>query len=154
MFFGGCGLLFGWLFVRGVSFLSCFPWAAFSTPLSNICSFCLSKKIYISKGGHATLIKSTLSNLPIYFLSVLYLSKTVKLRLEQIQRNFLWGGGQMEKKPHLVRWEIVCKDKRSGGLGMKNLGWLNKVLLSKWCWRFATKRGTLWNEVIRGKYGE
>ena len=37
---------------------------------------------------------------------------------------------------------------------MKNLGWLNKALLSKWCWRFATKRGTLWNEVIRGKYRE
>ena len=60
----------------------------------------------------------------------------------------------MEKKSHLVRWEIVCKDKRSGGLGIKNLGWLNKALHSKWCWRFATERGTLWNEVIRGKYGE
>ena len=40
---GGC-LLFGWLFVRGVSFLFCFPWAAFSASLSNICSFCLSRK--------------------------------------------------------------------------------------------------------------
>ena len=60
----------------------------------------------------------------------------------------------MDKKPHLVRWEIVCKEKRSGGLGVKNLFWLNKALLSKWCWRFATEKGTLWNEVIRGKYGE
>ena len=60
----------------------------------------------------------------------------------------------MDKKPHLVRGEIVCKEKRSGGLGVKNLSWLNKALLSKWCWRFSTKSGTLWNEVIRGKYGE
>ena len=37
---------------------------------------------------------------------------------------------------------------------MKNLSWLNKALLSKWCWRFATERGTLWNKVIRGEYGE
>ena len=44
MFSEGCYLLFGWLFVRGVSFLSCFPWAAFSSPLINICSFYLSKK--------------------------------------------------------------------------------------------------------------
>ena len=48
----------------------------------------------------------------------------------------------------------MCKEKRSGGLGVKNLSWLNMALLSKWCWRFATERGALWNEVIRGKYGE
>ena len=59
---------------------------------------------YISKGGCAMLIKSTLSNLPIYFLSLLHLPKTMNLRLEQIQRNVLWGGGRMDKKPHLVGW--------------------------------------------------
>ena len=91
------------------------------------------KNQYISKGGCATLIKSTLSNLSIYFLSLLQLLKTVNLRLKQIQINFLWSGGQMDKKPHLVRWEMVCKEKRSGGLGVKNLSWLNKALLSKWC---------------------
>ena len=91
------------------------------------------KNQYISKGGRATLIKSTLSNLSIYFLSLLQLLKTVNLRLKQIQINFLWSGGQMDKKPHLVRWEMVCKEKRSGGLGVKNLSWLNKALLSKWC---------------------
>ena len=46
-----------------------------------------------------------------------HLPNMVTLRLEQIHRNFLWGRGRMEKKPHLVRWEIVCKDKRSEGLG-------------------------------------
>ena len=40
--------------------------------------------------------------------------------------------------------------KREWGLGVKDLGCLNKALLSKWCWRFAT----LWNLVIRAKYGE
>ena len=112
------------------------------------------KSQYISKGGRATLIKSTLSNLPTYFLLLLHIPKTVILGLEQIQRNFLWGKGRLDKKPHLVRWEIVCKDKRSGGLGVKNLFWFNKALLSKWCWRFVTKRGAFWNDVIKGKYGE
>ena len=112
------------------------------------------KSQYISKGGRATLIKSTLFNLPTYFLSLLHIPKMVILRFEQIQRNLLWGGGRLDKKPHLVRWEIVCMDKRSGGLGVMNLFWFNKALLSKWRWRFATKRGAFWNEVIRGKYGE
>ena len=30
----------------------------------------MSKRLYISKGGRITLIRSTLSNLPIYFMSV------------------------------------------------------------------------------------
>ena len=36
---------------------------------------------------------------------------------------------------------------------MKDLGCLNKTLLSKWCCCFATERGMLWNLVIRAKYG-
>ena len=51
------------------------------------------KRQYLSKGGRATLIRSTLSNLPIYYISVLRLPSSVRRRLEQIQRDFLWGGG-------------------------------------------------------------
>ena len=52
------------------------------------------------------------------------------LRLDQIQRSFLWEGGRLDKKPHLVRWEIVCKDKRSGGLGVKIFGLIRLYILS------------------------
>ncbi|RVX11415.1 LINE-1 reverse transcriptase-like [Vitis vinifera] len=112
------------------------------------------KRQYLSKGGRATLIRSTLSNLPIYSMSVLRLPSSVRRRLEQIQRDFLWGGGNLERKPHLVRWKVVCLSKKKGGLGIKCLSILNKVLLSKWNWRFANEREALWNQVIRGKYGE
>ncbi|RVW64332.1 putative ribonuclease H protein [Vitis vinifera] len=112
------------------------------------------KRQYLSKGGRATLIRSTLSNLPIYYMSVLRLPSSVRRRLEQIQKDFLWGGGSLERKPHLVRWKVVCLSKKKGGLGIKCLAILNKVLLSKRNWRFANEREALWNQVIRGKYGE
>ena len=112
------------------------------------------KRQYLSKGGRATLIRSTLSNLPIYYMSGLRLPSSVRRRLEQIQRDFLWGGGSLERKPHLVRWKVVCLSKKKGGLGIKCLSNLNKALLSKWNWRFANEREALWNQVIRGKYGE
>ena len=43
------------------------------------------------KGGRHTLIRSTLSNLPIYTMCLFPLPKGVKSRLEKIQRDFLWG---------------------------------------------------------------
>ena len=49
------------------------------------------KRQYILKGGRLTLIRSTLSSLPIYFLSLFRMPKLVCSRLEKIQRDFLWG---------------------------------------------------------------
>ena len=86
---------------------------------------------FISKGGSITLIHSTLSTIPIYYMSMLLMPRVVRLRLEKIQRNFLWGGGKLEKKPHLVKWSIVCSNKRKGGLGVRCLSKLNRALLGK-----------------------
>ena len=47
------------------------------------------KRLYLSKGGRLMLLKSTLSSLPTYFLSLFTIPKAVAARLESIQRNFL-----------------------------------------------------------------
>ena len=111
------------------------------------------KRQYLSKGERQLLIKSTLSSLSIYFVSLFVTPKRVAARLEKIQRYFLWGGGDLEKKPHLVNWSIVCLEKHNGGLGFKNLSLFNKALLGKWFWRFVKERNPLWKRVIVGKYG-
>ena len=112
------------------------------------------KRQYISKGGRLTLIRSTLSSLPIYFLSLFRIPKIVWSRLEKIQRDFLWGGGNLERKPHLVNWNIVCREKSRGGLGVRGLSMMNQALLCKWCWQFANERDSLWRLVIGTKFGE
>lgn len=56
------------------------------------------KRQHIFKWGQLNLIRSTLSNLSIYFLSLFWMSRVVKTRLEKIQRNFLWGGGPQVRK--------------------------------------------------------
>ena len=55
------------------------------------------KRQYISKGGRITLIQSTLSNLPIYFIFVFQLPRVVRMRLEQIQRDFCGVVGLLSK---------------------------------------------------------
>ena len=47
------------------------------------------KRQYVSKGGRITLIRSSLSSLSIYFMSILHLLRLVRMRLERIQRDFL-----------------------------------------------------------------
>jgi hypothetical protein len=46
-------------------------------------------KLYLSKGGRLTLLKSTLSRLPTYFLSLFTIPKHVAERIEKLQCNFL-----------------------------------------------------------------
>jgi hypothetical protein len=47
------------------------------------------KKLYLSKGGRLTLLKSTLSSLPTYYLSLFTIPKHMAARIEKLQRNFL-----------------------------------------------------------------
>ena len=49
------------------------------------------KKQYLSKGGGLILIKCTISNLPIYFMLLFVIPKKVRIKLERIQRELLWG---------------------------------------------------------------
>ncbi|RVW34912.1 putative ribonuclease H protein [Vitis vinifera] len=79
--------------------------------------------------------------------------RKVRMRLEKIQRDFLWGGGALDQRPHLVRWNLVCLERKKGGLGVRNLALMNKALLDKWNWRFAIEREVLWKKVISHKYG-
>ena len=78
----------------------------------------------------------------------------VSARLERIQRQFLWGGNDHDKKIALVKWATVCTAKWKGGIGIKSFSNMNKALLSKWSWRFANDRKSLWRSAIRCKFGE
>ena len=45
-------------------------------------------------------------------------------------------------------------NKKKGGLAVRCLSTLNRALLYKWNWHFATKRETLWKQVISRKFKE
>ena len=90
------------------------------------------KRLYLSKGGRLTLLKSTLSSLLTYYLSLFTTPKAVAYRLERIQRNFLWGSSVECFKYPLVAWEKVCLPRESGGLGIRTLASFNQALLGKW----------------------
>ena len=108
------------------------------------------KKLYLLKGGRLTLLKSTLSSLPTYFLSLFTISTHVANRIEKLQRDFLSG----DSKKHLLSWDKVCMLIANGGLGIRKLTTLNKALLGKWLWRFGIEENRLWRRVVALKFGE
>jgi len=90
------------------------------------------KSFFLSKGGRLTLIKSVLSSIPTYFLSVLPLTVSVANELEAIQRKFLWGSFGSDFKFHLVNWKVVKQPILGRGLGVRDLLFFNETLLGKW----------------------
>lgn len=71
---------------------------------------------FLSKGGRLTLIKSKLTNLPIY-LSTIILPVNIAKRLEAIKCRFLYGDGEGKRRYHLVKWEDVKLHKNQGAWG-------------------------------------
>ena len=98
------------------------------------------KRLYPSKGGRLTLIKSTLSNLPTYLLYLFPIPADIAYRIERLQQNFLWGGLGDDSKHHLENWSKLCLPIQSGGLAIRNLRYFNEALLGKWLWRFGYER--------------
>jgi len=110
------------------------------------------KRMYLSKGARLTLINSTLSNIPTYYLSLFPIPVRVANRLDKIQNDFLWGDIGDEAKFHLVNWYKLCTSLHAGGLGAHNFIQFNRALLGKWLWRYGREREALWRLVIDAKF--
>ena len=49
----------------------------------------------------------------------------------------------------LVAWELVCKPKEMGGLGVMDLAIFNQALLLKWHWYWAKPEGRIWKQIYQ-----
>ncbi|XP_028099375.1 uncharacterized protein LOC114298914 [Camellia sinensis] len=110
------------------------------------------KRKLLSFAGRLTLIKSTLSSLPVYFLSLFKMPESVAREFEKIETAFLWGSNDLKRKVHLVKWGEVTKSFDQGGLGIRRIRDVNACLLLKWWWKFETQVNSLWRRAICNKY--
>lgn len=111
------------------------------------------KRRVLSFAGRVTLIKSVLSALPVYYMSLFNMLEGVAKEIDRIQSSFLWGDSEHNRKLHLVSWSKVCMSMKQGGLGIKNIRLANESLLLKWWWRYGQEDDALWKLVICEKYG-
>lgn len=106
----------------------------------------------LSLDGRLTLIKSSLSNLPMYFMSLFPIPKGVIQKINAIQRKFLWGGSSEKRGFPLLKWELIQLPTLMGGLNVSNILNRNLGLMFKWLWRFFNEPTALWREIVMAKY--
>ncbi|XP_016172426.1 uncharacterized protein LOC107614807 [Arachis ipaensis] len=86
----------------------------------------------LNKAGKLVLIKYVLNSLPVYYLSLYKLPKTVAKKLISLQRRFLWSTEDGRHGVSLVKWEVVMAPKKAGGLGVGDAVIRNAALFFKW----------------------
>nr|CCA66235.1 hypothetical protein [Beta vulgaris subsp. vulgaris] len=106
----------------------------------------------LSIGGRVTLIKSSISSLPLYFMSLFPIPRSVIEQINKLQRHFLWSGDRGKRALSQVAWKVIELPKAFGGLGIGNIFHRNLALLFKWIWKFFNDTSPLWRELIWHKY--
>jgi hypothetical protein len=102
----------------------------------------------LSYGDHLVLINSALTSLPMFMLSFLEIPIGVRKRLEFFISRFFWKSDGHKKKYRLTKWDIICRPKDQGGLGVEVLDLKNTSLLSKWLYKLMNEQG-VWQELLQ-----
>jgi hypothetical protein len=84
-------------------------------------------------------------------LSFLEIPVGVRKRLDFFRSRFFWQGDGHKKKYRLTKWDIICRPKDQGGLGIEDLKLKNRSLLSKWLFKLINEEG-VWQELLHNKY--
>lgn len=100
--------------------------------------------------GKLVLLKATLDNLLIYWFNFLLMPKSVRDKIDNIRRDFIWGKGKLR----LTNWNIVTTSKLKGGLGVTNLEYRNLAMLGKTWWRILENNDMPWIRLLKEKYGQ
>lgn len=107
----------------------------------------------LSIGGRLTLLKSVLSSIPLYHMSIFKVPMGVLKNMESIRIIFFNGDGSSNRKMAWVCWDKVLASKKKGGLGVSSFFALNRALLFKWVWRFISQGSSLWSRFIKAIHG-
>ena len=100
---------------------------------------------FLAYGGHLQLIASCLSSMPIYFLCSLYIPPGILRQINRILRQCLWRkNGSQRRSQSLATWDMACRPKRSGGLGILDFRKQNEGLLIKQLHKFFNREDIPW----------
>jgi hypothetical protein len=80
-------------------------------------------------------------------MSFFEIPKGVLKNLDHYRSRFFWQGSSDKHKYRLAKWDILCRPKDQGGLGILNLQLQNKCLLAKWLVNLLNTEG-IWQTLL------
>ncbi|GJR86918.1 RNA-directed DNA polymerase, eukaryota, reverse transcriptase zinc-binding domain protein [Tanacetum coccineum] len=107
----------------------------------------------LSIGGRLSLLKSVLTSIPLYHMSIFKVPMGVLKKLESIRRNFFNGHDGFARKSSWFNWNKALASKKNGGIGVSSFFAINRALLFKWVWRFFSDGSSLWSTFIKALFG-
>lgn len=105
----------------------------------------------LSGAGKEVLIKAVLQSIPTYIMSCFQLPLYLIRSMESAIQRYWWGNGASRKMAS-ASWAQLCKPKRCGGMGFRDLRSFNLVLLAKQCLRILTNAESLVCRLFKAKY--
>jgi hypothetical protein len=110
------------------------------------------EKRFFSYPGRELLVKSVLSAMPTYFLTVHRMPTWGFSKIDRFHRTFLWRGEDPYKikgSHCLVSWRTCTWPGKWGGLGIKDLKKFSRVLRLKWLWHHWDEKKSSWKNLLR-----
>ncbi|PKU83889.1 Putative ribonuclease H protein [Dendrobium catenatum] len=90
----------------------------------------------ISLGGKITLANSVLLSYPSFHSSLSMVPKQTLYEVVKLCRKFIWNKNDGSAGMHYVSWELLCKPRSCGGLGINSCSKKAGPLRARLAWRY------------------
>jgi hypothetical protein len=110
------------------------------------------KRNLLAYPGREFLVKTVLSAMPTFFMTVFKMLKWAYYRIDRFRRSFLWRGGNpdMVNGCHcLVNWQTCVRPRKWGGLGIKDLDKFDRALRLMWLWFNWDLKERPWRHLLK-----
>lgn len=87
----------------------------------------------LSRTSLAILIQTVASTIPLMPYKQPNFRSGLSIPWRSCIEDFFGGDSSERRAMHLVAWDVVCRSKRNGGLGIKQLHHTNIVALARLC---------------------
>lgn len=83
--------------------------------------------------GCLTLAKSVMEDILVYPMMMNSIPKSCIDELHKVQKIFIWGDSDDNRKYHAMKWDTVTKMKKEGGLGLIKMDAMKKSVWNEAC---------------------
>ncbi|KAF1894166.1 hypothetical protein Lal_00004087 [Lupinus albus] len=102
--------------------------------------------------GRVELVKSILHGMLVYSFHNYHRHAKLLNLVDKGIRNFIWAGDTGKKKLVTMAWSKVCSPMEVGGLGLRSLKLMNKVVLLKLAWEMRSSNQD-WAMIYKDRFG-